>query len=95
MNIVPLGDKVVVTRFSPDGTTSRGILLPDLAQEVPQQGRVISVGDGQLLKDGSRAKHLVNEGDRVLFGRYCGTEVQVDGETMLVMSESDILAVVT
>ena len=95
MNIVPLGDKVVVTRFSADDRTTGGILLPDTAQEKPQQGRVVSVGDGRLLKDGTRASHLVNEGDRVLFGRYTGTEVQVDGETLLVMSEEEILAVVT
>jgi chaperonin GroES len=94
MNIVPLGDKVVVTRFSANGITSKGIFLPDIARDKPQEGRVISVGDGRMLKDGSRAQHLVNEGDRVLFDRYSGTEVDVDGETLLVMSESDILAVV-
>ena len=93
MNVVPLGDKVVVKRTEAEGMTSGGIVLPDNAREKPLEGRVLSVGDGRLLIDGSRAKHQVTEGDRVLFGRYSGTEVQVDGQTLLIMSEDDILAI--
>jgi chaperonin GroES len=68
--------------------------LPDSAREKPQQGRVLSVGDGRLLRDGSRSPHQVSEGDRILFNRYAGTEVVVDGQELLVMSENEILAVV-
>jgi chaperonin GroES len=95
MKLVPLADKVVVKRVEAEQTTSGGIVLPDTAQERPQQGRVLSVGDGRLLRDGRRAEHQVSEGDRVLFGRYAGTEVVVNGEELLIMSEEDILSVIT
>jgi chaperonin GroES len=94
MKVVPLGDKLVVRRLETDATTSGGIVLPDSAREKPQQGRVVSVGDGKLLADGSRAAHDVSEGDRVLFSAYAGTEVTVDAEELLIMSEDDILAIV-
>ena len=93
MKVVPLGDKVVVRRLEADETTAGGIILPDGAQEKPQQGRVLSVGDGRLLADGTRGKHQVSEGDRILFGKWSGTEVAVDGEDLLIMGEEDILAV--
>ena len=93
MKVVPLGDKVVVRRLEADETTAGGIILPDAAQEKPQQGRVLSVGDGRLLADGTRGKPQVGEGDRVLFGKWSGTEVMVDGEDLLIMGEEDILAV--
>ena len=94
MRVEPLGDKVVVKRMEAESTTSGGIVLPDTAQERPQQGRVLSVGDGRLLADGSRAGHQVADGDRVLFNKYAGTEVIVDGEELLIMDEHEILAVV-
>ncbi len=94
MKVVPLGDKLVVRRLETDATTSGGIVLPDSAREKPQQGRVVSVGDGKLLADGSRAAHDVSEGDRVLFSAYSGSEVTVDAEELLIMSEDDILAIV-
>ncbi|MEE9602376.1 MAG: co-chaperone GroES [Thermoguttaceae bacterium] len=94
MKVVPLGDKLVVRRLETDATTSGGIVLPDSALEKPQQGRVVSVGDGKLLADGSRAAHDVSEGDRVLFSAYSGSEVTVDAEELLIMSEDDILAIV-
>ncbi len=94
MKVVPLGDKLVVRRQETDATTSGGIVLPDTAREKPQQGRIVSVGDGRLLADGSRAAHEVSEGDRVLFRTYSGTEVAVDGEELLIMSEDEILAIV-
>ena len=95
MKLVPLGDKVIVKRMEAEERTSGGILLPDMAHDKPQQGRVLSVGDGQLLADGTRVRHQVSEGDRILFGRYAGTEVQVGDDELLIMSETDILAVVT
>ncbi len=94
MKVVPLGDKLVVRRLETDATTSGGIVLPDSAREKPQQGRVVSVGDGKLLADGSRAAHDVSEGDRVLFSANSGSEVTVDAEELLIMSEDDILAIV-
>ncbi len=94
MKVVPLGEKVVVKRLEAEETTSGGIILPDTAQEKPQQGRVLSVGDGRLLPDGTRSPHQVSEGDRVLFSSYAGAEIVVDGEELLIMSEDEILAVV-
>ncbi len=95
MKLVPLGDKVIVKRMDAEERTSGGILLPDMARDKPQQGRVLSVGDGHLLADGTRVRHQVSEGDRIFFGRYAGTEVQVGDDELLIMSEDDILAVVT
>ena len=95
MKLVPLGENVIVKRLDAEEVTAGGILLPDSAQEKPQQGRVLSVGDGRLLADGSRANHQVGEGDRVLFDRYSGADVVVDGEELLIMEEAAILAIVT
>jgi chaperonin GroES len=94
MKIVPLGANVVVKRLPAEEVTTGGIVLPDAAQEKPRQGRVLSIGDGRMLADGSRARHQVSEGDRVLFGSYAGAEVQVNGEELLIMSEDEILAIV-
>lgn len=93
MKIVPLGENVVIQRLSADEKTAGGIVLPEGAREKPQQGRVLSVGDGRLLADGSRAEPQVSEGDRVIFASYAGSEVVVDGEELLIMSEEEILAV--
>lgn len=94
MKIVPLNANVVIKRISADETTAGGIVLPDAAREKPRQGRVLSVGDGRRLPDGARAEPQVNEGDRVLFGTYAGTEVTIGDEELLIMSEDEILAVV-
>jgi len=94
MRLVPLGEKVVVKRLDAEEVTSGGVVLPDTAQKKPRQGRVLSVGDGRLLADGSRAGHQVAEGDRVLFTNYAGSEVVVDGDELLIMDEHEILAVV-
>lgn len=94
MRIEPLGDKIVVKRTDADEVTSGGIILPGSAQEKPQQGKVLSVGTGRQLPDGSRAEPQVSEGDRVLFSTYAGTEIEVDGAQLLIMTEADILAVV-
>lgn len=93
MRIEPLGDKVVVKRTEADEMTAGGIVLPGAAREKPQEGKVLSVGNGRLLPDGTRAELQVSEGDRVLFSSYAGNEIEVDGGTLLIMNESDILAI--
>jgi chaperonin GroES len=95
MKIVPIGANVVVKRLTVEEKTSGGIVLPDAAREKPRQGRVLSLGDGRLLPDGARVQHQVHEGDRVLFNSYAGAEVDVNGEELLIMSEDEILAVVS
>jgi chaperonin GroES len=94
MKIVPIGENIVVKRLEAEEVTAGGIVLPDAAKEKPRQGRVLSVGDGRLLPGGTRAAHQLSEGDRVLFDRYAGTEVRVNGDTLLIMNESEVLAVV-
>ena len=94
MKVVPLDDKVVIKRLDSAETTAGGILLPDAAREKPQQGRVLSVGDGRLLASGSRVPHQVSEGDKVLFQRWAGAEVVINGQELLILSEDEILAIV-
>jgi chaperonin GroES len=94
MKLVPLGDKVVVRRAEAEERSSGGIVIPDAAKQRPQQGRVLSVGDGCRLPDGSLAKPQVVEGDRVLFNGFAGTEVVIDGQELLILDEREILAVV-
>lgn len=93
MKLVPLGENIVVKRIEAEEVTAGGIVLPDAAREKPSEGRVLSVGDGRLLKDGSRAKSQISDGDRVIFSSYAGNEVSIDGEELLIMAEGDILAV--
>lgn len=94
MKVTPIGDKVVVRRLEAEAKTAGGILLPDAAQQKPQQGRVLSVGDGRLMAGGRRAPNQVQEGDKVVFLTYAGTEVSVDDEELLILREEDILAVI-
>jgi chaperonin GroES len=94
MKVTPLADKVVVKRLEANERTAGGIVLPDSAKDRPQQGRVLSVGDGRLLSDGKRVKPQVSEGDRIVFANYAGSEVDVDGDELLILREEDILAVV-
>ncbi len=94
MKIKPIGEKVLVKRLAPEEKTAGGIVLPDTAKEKPQQGKVIELGDGKLLKSGERVKSRLKKGDRVIFSSYAGTEVTIEGEEYLIMSEEDILAVV-
>jgi chaperonin GroES len=94
MKVVPLGDKLVVRRLDATEKTAGGIVLPDAARKRPQQGRVLSVGDGMLLADGTRVAHEVSEGDRVVFGSYAGSEVSIDDEKLLILSADDVLAIV-
>jgi chaperonin GroES len=93
MKVVPLGDKVAVKPMEAEEITAGGVVLPDSARERPQEGRVLSVGDGRLLPDGRRVEHQVSEGDRVLFSPYAGAKVMVDDEEVLIMNEDEILAV--
>jgi chaperonin GroES len=94
MKVVPLGDKLVVKRVDSAEKTAGGIVLPDAARDKPQQGRVLSVGDGKLLPDGRRAAHEVREGDRVVFSSYAGSEVSIDGEELFILRADDVLAIV-
>ena len=94
MKVKPLGEKILVKRLEAEGKTSGGIVLPDTAKEKPKQGKVVALGDGKLLEDGTRAKFQVKKGDRILFASYAGTEIKVEGEEYLVMSEEDVLAVI-
>lgn len=94
MKIRPLGDKVIVQRMEAESKTAGGIVLPDSAKEKPQRGKIISIGDGKQLDDGSRAKMSVKKGQEVLFTSYAGTEVKIDGKEYLIMDESDIIAVI-
>ncbi len=94
MKIRPLGDKVLVQRMEAETKTAGGIVLPDTAKEKPQRGKVISVGEGKTLDDGSKQQMQVKKGDLVLFTSYAGTEIKIDGKEYLIMSESDIMAVI-
>ncbi|QEG37936.1 co-chaperone GroES [Bythopirellula goksoeyrii] len=93
MNVVPIGDNLVVKRLNAEETTAGGIVLPDAAREKPQQGRVLSVGDGRMLPNGKRSAPEMKEGDRVVFGNYAGNEVAIDGESLLFLRTSDVLAI--
>jgi chaperonin GroES len=90
----PLGDKILVKRVEAESKTKSGIVLPDTAKEKPKRGKVLALGDGKRLDNGERGSFTVKKGDEVLFTSYAGTEIKVDGEELLVMSEDDVLAVV-
>ncbi|HHT9158652.1 MAG: co-chaperone GroES [Planctomycetes bacterium GWF2_39_10] len=91
-NIRPLDDRVVIEPIEAEEKTQGGIVLPDTAKEKPVKGKVIATGEGRMLENGKRAELLVKKGDKVLYGKYAGTEVTVDGKEYLIMRESDILA---
>jgi chaperonin GroES len=92
VNLKPLSDRVIVQAIDEDQVTASGIVLPDTAKEKPQRGKVLAVGDGKFTDAGERIPLDVKEGDEVLYGKYGATEVKVDGEDLLVLHESDILA---
>ncbi|NBC15257.1 MAG: co-chaperone GroES [Gammaproteobacteria bacterium] len=94
MNIRPLHDRVVVRRMEEERTSAGGIVIPDSATEKPIQGEVIAVGNGKLMDSGDTRALDVKVGDRVLFGKYSGTEVKLDGDELLVMREDDIMGVI-
>jgi chaperonin GroES len=89
----PLGDRVVIRRVEEEAKTKGGIIIPDTAKEKPQEGEVIAVGPGAWDEDGKRTPMDVKPGDRILFGKWSGSEVKIDGEDLLIMKESDILGV--
>jgi len=94
MKIRPLHDRVIVKRMEGEEKTKGGIIIPDTAKEKPVEGKVIAVGSGKVLENGKKAPLQVKEGDRILFGKYSGTEVKIDGEERLIMREDDIIAIV-
>ena len=94
MKIRPLHDRVIVKRLEEERTSPGGIVIPDSAAEKPSQGKVIAIGKGKILEDGSVRALDVKVGDKILFGKYSGTEVKVDGDDLLVMREEDIMAVI-
>jgi len=94
MKIRPLHDRVIIKRLEEDRTSPGGILIPDTAAEKPVQGKVVAVGKGKILEDGSVRALDVKVGDKILFGKYSGTEVKVDGDDLVVMREEDVMAVI-
>ena len=93
MKIRPLQDRVIVKRVQEEEKTKGGIIIPDTAKEKPIEGKVVAVGNGKVLEDGTVRKLDVKEGDRILFGKYSGNEVKIDGEDYLILREEDILAI--
>ena len=94
MKIKPLQDRLVVKRIEEEEKTKGGIIIPDSAKEKPQEGRVVAVGDGKTLESGPKAPLTVKPGDKILFGKYSGSEIKIDGEEHLIMREDDVLAIV-
>ncbi|NLW44756.1 MAG: co-chaperone GroES [Syntrophomonadaceae bacterium] len=93
MNVKPLGDRVVVKVIKTEEKTKSGIVLPDTAKEKPQEGEIIAVGTGRMLDNGQKVDLEVKVGDRIIFSKYAGTEIKIDGEEYLIFSERDILAI--
>ena len=94
MNFKPLHDRVLVRRIESDEKTTGGLIIPDSAKEKPQEGEIVSVGEGARKDSGELIPMAVSAGDRILFGKWSGTEVKIDGEDLLIMKESDILGIV-
>lgn len=92
LNLRPLDDRVVVKTLEAEQTTAGGIVLPDAAQEKPQRGKVVATGPGKLMDSGNRGELSVSVGDEVIFGKYGGTDIEVDGQEVKILRESDILA---
>ncbi len=92
--IKPLHDRVIVRRIEENSTTSGGIIIPDSAKEKPQEGEIIAVGEGKYKEDGTRQTLDVKEGDRILFGKYSGSEITLDGEELLMMREDEVLGII-
>jgi chaperonin GroES len=94
MKVKPLQDRVIVKRIEEEETTKGGIIIPDTAKEKPIEGEVLAVGGGKLLDTGKKQPLEVKKGDKVLFGKYAGTDIQVEGEEHLIMREDDIIAII-
>ena len=94
MKLRPLGDRVLVKRVEEEEKTAGGIIIPDTAKEKPQKGEVVAVGNGKILEDGSVRKMSVKKGDKVLFSKYAGNEIKLDGDEVMIMREDEILAII-
>ena len=95
MKVRPLHDRVIVKRTKEEEKTKGGIIIPDTAKEKPVEGKVVAAGAGKIMEDGRKLPLEVKAGDKVLFGKYAGTEIQIDGEEHLIMREDDIVAIIT
>ena len=95
MKIRPLQDRIIVKREDGEETTSGGIIIPDSAKEKPQEGKVIAVGNGKTLDNGTKVPLDVKAGNKILFGKYSGTDIKLDGEEYLILREDEVLAVIT
>lgn len=93
INIRPLGDRIIIKALEQEERTKGGVILPDTAKEKPQQGEVVAVGPGRVTDKGTKVELEVKSGDRVLYGKYAGTEVKIEGEEFLIIKESEILAI--
>jgi len=94
MKVRPLGDRILVKRIEEEDTSKGGIIIPETAKEKPQEGKVVAVGKGKMLEDGKVVPLELKAGDKILFGKYSGTEVKIEGEEHLIMREDDILGVI-
>ena len=93
MKVRPLHDRIVVRRIEEKETAKGGIIIPDTAKEKPQEGKVLAVGNGKILENGTKIALDVKVGDKILFGKYTGTEIKIDGEDVLILREDEVLAV--
>jgi chaperonin GroES len=94
MKIRPLGDRILVKRLEEEEKSKGGIIIPDTAKEKPQEGKVVAVGKGKMLEDGKMVPLEVKAGNRILFGKYAGTDVKIEGEEHLIMREEDVLGII-
>jgi chaperonin GroES len=94
MKVKPLQDRLVIKRIEEEEKTKGGIIIPDAAKEKPQEGRVVAIGDGKVLESGQRVALSVKVGDKILFGKYSGTEIKIDGDEHLILREDDVLAII-
>jgi len=94
MKLKPLQDRILVQRIEEEKTTKGGIIIPDTAKEKPAEGKVVAVGNGKVAEDGKRIALEIKKGDRILFGKYAGTEVKIEGEEYLILREDDVLGII-
>jgi chaperonin GroES len=94
MNVRPLHDRLIIKRVEEKETVKGGIIIPDTAKEKPQEGKVLAVGNGKILENGTKVPLDVKVGDKILFGKYSGTDIKIDGEEVLILREDEVLAIV-
>ena len=94
MNVRPLNDRLLVRRIEEKETVKGGIIIPDTAKEKPQQGEVLAVGSGKILDNGTKVAPELKQGDKILFGKYSGSDIKIDGEEMLILREDEVLAII-